>query len=109
MATVLNAVDRQAQFIRLILMISAPRSPSSAGRDLLWRPDTALTGRMEREPFRKAIRSATPLKRRPSRYCGAQRCASPASRVCTTVTVICDGYCFEWCTALCATTPFASS
>ncbi len=26
-----------------------------------------------------------------------------------TVTVICDGYCFEWCTRLRATTPFVSS
>ncbi len=27
----------------------------------------------------------------------------------TTVIVTCDGYCFEWWTALCATTPCASS
>ena len=27
----------------------------------------------------------------------------------TTVTTICDGYCLEWCTALCATTAFTSS
>jgi len=27
----------------------------------------------------------------------------------TTVTVTCDGYCREWCTALCATIPFTSS
>ena len=27
----------------------------------------------------------------------------------TTVTVNRDGYCFEWCTALCATTPLLSS
>src|ERR1019366_4975958 len=27
----------------------------------------------------------------------------------TTVSVTCDGYCREWCTAVCATTPFASS
>ncbi len=27
----------------------------------------------------------------------------------TTVTVSCDGYCLEWCTAVCATTPFTSS
>jgi hypothetical protein len=27
----------------------------------------------------------------------------------TIVMVICEGCCFEWCTVLCATTPFASS
>ncbi len=27
----------------------------------------------------------------------------------TTVTVSCEGYCLEWCTAVCATTPFTSS
>ena len=27
----------------------------------------------------------------------------------TTVRVTCDGYCREWCTALCATIPFTSS
>jgi hypothetical protein len=27
----------------------------------------------------------------------------------TTVIVSCDGYCFEWCTRLCATMPFTSS
>jgi hypothetical protein len=26
-----------------------------------------------------------------------------------TDTVMCDGYCFEWCTVLLATTPFVSS
>ncbi len=27
----------------------------------------------------------------------------------TTLSVTCDGYCCEWCTALCATTAFTSS
>ena len=27
----------------------------------------------------------------------------------TTLSVTCEGYCCEWCTALCATTPFTSS
>ena len=48
----------------------------------------------------------------------AAHAARPAYRACpavdgadllTTVTVTDDGYCFEWCTALCATTPLLSS
>jgi hypothetical protein len=38
-----------------------------------------------------------------------QRSADVVVARLTTVTVTCDGYCFEWCTALCATTPCDSS
>jgi hypothetical protein len=39
----------------------------------------------------------------------AQRCAAVEVGFFTIVIVIADGYCFEWWTALCATTPFDSS
>ena len=50
---------------------------------------------------RRAKRFGRPDQRASPAFAGIERF--------TTVTVTREGYCFEWCTALWATTPFASS
>lgn len=100
------AADEPRRFVRYF-EAAAARSSEVIARATLKADGTI--GRPERRRSRaECVRPRSPSVPASSKvYCRAD--AVPWAFGFTTVIVRLDGYCFEWCTALRATTPFASS
>src|SRR5262245_10672818 len=97
-----------------------PHDAETAGDELvrLKRPNDIAAGGGHSRRIRRVVlheaalnHNALPAGRASGNGEGQRRAASPAvdGERFTTVTATFDGYCLEWWTALCATTPFVSS